>query len=49
MMPKDYMKTESGADKWITRIMVYKGMVYKSKYWIFEKNKGMPVSNSQHL
>ena len=27
-----------------TRIMVYKGMVYKSKYWIFEKNKGGPVS-----
>ena len=28
----------------ITRIMVYKGMVYKGKYWIFEKNKGVPVS-----
>ena len=27
-----------------TRIMIYKGMVYKSKYWIFEKNKGVPVS-----
>ena len=26
------------------------GMVYKgSKYWIFEKNKGIPVSNCQHL
>ena len=24
--------------------MVYKGMVYKSKYSIFEKNKGVPVS-----
>ena len=27
-----------------TRIMVYKGMVYKGKYSISEKNKGMPVS-----
>ena len=27
-----------------TRIMVYKGMVYKGKYWISEKNKGIPVS-----
>ena len=27
-----------------TRIMVYKGMVYKSKYSIFQKNKGVPVS-----
>ena len=25
----------------ITRIMVSKGMVSKSKYWISEKNKGM--------
>ena len=32
-----------------TRIMIYKGMVYKGKYWIFEKNKGIPVSNCQHL
>ena len=28
----------------ITRIMVSKGMVSKSKYWISEKNKGMSVS-----
>ena len=28
-----------------TRIMIYKGMVYKNKYWIFEKNKGVSVSN----
>ena len=28
----------------ITRIMVSKGMVSKSKYSISEKNKGMPVS-----
>ena len=28
----------------VTRIMVYKGMVYKGKYWISEKNKGIPVS-----
>ena len=27
-----------------TRIMVYKGMVYKGKYSISEKNKGMQVS-----
>lgn len=27
-----------------TRIMVSKGMVSKSKYWISEKNKGIPVS-----
>ena len=27
-----------------TRIMVSKGMVSKSKYWILEKNKGIPVS-----
>ena len=26
------------------RIMVSKGMVSKSKYWISEKNKGIPVS-----
>ena len=32
-----------------TRIMVYKGMVYKSKYWIFEKIKGVSVSNCQHF
>ena len=29
---------------WITRIMVSKGMVTKSKYWISEKNKGPYVS-----
>ena len=28
----------------LTRIMVSKGMVSKSKYWISEKNKGIPVS-----
>ena len=28
----------------VTRIMVSKGMVSKSKYSISEKNKGMPVS-----
>ena len=27
-----------------TRIMINKGMVNKGKYWIFEKNKGAPVS-----
>ena len=27
-----------------TRIMVYKGMVYKGKYSISEKNKGIQVS-----
>ena len=27
-----------------TRIMVYKGMDYKGKYSISEKNKGMQVS-----
>ena len=32
-----------------TRIMIYKGMVYKSKYWIFEKNKGVPVSKCRHF
>ena len=26
-----------------TRIMFSKGMVSKSKYWISEKNKGIPV------
>ena len=29
-----------------TRIMVFKGMVFKSKYWIWEKIKGVSVSNS---
>ena len=24
--------------------MINKGMVNKGKYWIFEKNKGVPVS-----
>ena len=33
----------------ITRIMVYKGMVYKGKYWISEKNKGIPVSIFGHF
>ena len=28
-----------------TRIMINKGMVNKGKYWIFEKNKGISVSN----
>ena len=32
-----------------TRIMVYKGMVYKGKYWICEKNKGIPVCKCQHF
>ena len=27
-----------------TRIMINKGMVNKGKYWILEKNKGLPVS-----
>ena len=27
-----------------TRIMINKGMVNKGKYWILEKNKGVPVS-----
>ena len=27
-----------------TRIMINKGMANKGKYWIFEKNKGAPVS-----
>ena len=32
--------------KWtqIARIMINKGMVNKGKYWILEKNKGLPVS-----
>ena len=29
-----------------TRIMVFKGMVFKSKYWIWEKIKGVSVSDS---
>ena len=33
----------------IARIMVYKGMVYKGKYWISEKNKGIPVSIFGHF
>ena len=33
----------------ITRIMVSKGMVSKSKYWISEKNKGMSVSICLHF
>ena len=32
-----------------TRIMVSKGMVSKSKYWISEKNKGMSVSICLHF
>ena len=32
-----------------TRIMIYKGMVYKRKYWIFEKNKGVPVSKCRNF
>ena len=32
-----------------TRIMVYKGMVYMGKYWISEKNKGIPVSIFGHF
>ena len=28
----------------ITRIMVFKGMVFKSKYWILVKNKGFFLS-----
>ena len=27
-----------------TRIMVFKGMVFKSKYWFWEKNKGFILS-----
>ena len=27
-----------------TRITINKGIVNKGKYWIFEKNKGTPVS-----
>ena len=27
-----------------TRIMVFKGMVFKSKYWVWEKNKGFFLS-----
>ena len=27
-----------------TRIMVFKGMVFKSKYWFWEKNKGFFLS-----
>ena len=27
-----------------TRIMVFKGMVFKSKYWFWEKNKGCFLS-----
>ena len=30
--------------KKITRIMVFKGMVFKSKYWFWEKNKGFFLS-----
>ena len=32
-----------------TRIMINKGMVNKGKYWIFEKNKGAPVSYFKDL
>ena len=28
-----------------TRIMINKGMVNKGKYWIYGKNKGIPVYN----
>ena len=28
-----------------TRIMINKGMVNKGKYWIFERNKDVSVSN----
>ena len=28
----------------VTRIMVFKGMVFKSKYWFWEKNKGFFLS-----
>ena len=31
------MVIDNSASKRTTRIMIYKGMVYKSKYWIFEK------------
>ena len=34
---------------YITRIMINKGMVNKGKYWIFEKNKGISVSNFEEL
>ena len=27
-----------------TRILVFKGMVFKSKYWFWEKNKGFFLS-----
>ena len=27
-----------------TRIMIFKGMVFKSKYWFWEKNKGLFLS-----
>ena len=40
----DYVCTKLDCIR-VTRIMINKGMVNKGKYWIYRKNKGIPVYN----
>ena len=39
----DYVCTKLDCIR-VTSIMINKGVVNSSKYWIFEQNKGIPVS-----
>ena len=44
-----FFKRRSKSGISTTRIMINKGMANKGKYWIFEKNKGAPVSYFKDL